>query len=100
MNGIRVIRTIAFDLTIGSEVIVNAKTFIVRSFDLERQVVSLEVKLSDVFLGETSLPNINTQVKIKQFPIAKVVGTGAVTILNDKLLTIGDIPYGQKLDDN
>ena len=44
MNGIRVIRTIAFDLTVGSEAIVNGKTFIVRSFDLERQVVSLEAK--------------------------------------------------------
>lgn len=100
MNGIRVIRTIGFDLTIGSEVIVEGKTLIVRSFDLERQVVSLEFIHDDVFLQNTKLPEINKKVKILQIPIAKVVGTGAVTILNDKLLTIGDIPYGQSANNN
>ncbi|MBT6046276.1 MAG: hypothetical protein HOG49_05585 [Candidatus Scalindua sp.] len=100
MNGLRVIRTIAFDITVGSEVIVGGKTLIVRSFDLERQVVTLEVPLDDVFLKSNPLSTMNKQVKTFQAPIAKVVGTGMVTILNDKLLTIGDIPYGQGLSNN
>jgi len=100
MNGLRVIRTIAFDLTIGSKVIVANRTLTVRSFDLERQVVTLEAELDDVFLKNNRLVGLNKQVKTVQFPIAKVVGTGAVTVLNDKLLTIGDIPYGQGLGNN
>jgi len=100
MNGIRVIRTIAFDITIGSEVIVGGKTYTVRSFDLERQVVALEAVLDDVFLQTSRLQDINKKVREMQFPIAKVVGTGIVTILRDKILTIGDIPHGQSIDAN
>lgn len=100
MNGIRVIRTIGFDITIGSNVIVGGKTCIIRSFDLERNTVTVELPLDDVFLQNSRLPEINKKVKTAQFPIAKVVGDGMVTILNDKLLTIGDIPYGQELNNN
>lgn len=94
MNGIRVIRTIAFDLTIGSEVVVDGKTHVIRSFDLERHTVSIEWTPDDVYLMTAPLNEINKHAKIIQLPIAKVVGTGAVTILNDKILTIGDIPHG------
>ena len=100
MNGIRVIRTIAFDLTIGSEVIVNDKTHTVRGFDLERGIVTLETGLDDVFLKTDKAMDINKRVRDMQFPISKVIGTGAIMILRDKLLTIGDIPYGQPISDN
>ena len=100
MNGIRVIRTIGFDLTVGSECMVEGKTYTVRGFDLEREVVTLEVVLDDVFLQTQPLSEVHKKVRDLQVPVARVVGTGTVSILRDRLLTIGDIPYGQSVNDN
>ena len=93
MNGIRVIRTIAFDLIIGSKVVTNDRTMTVRGFDIERQVVTLEVDYDDVFLQTVSLSKLKKVKKTIQVPIANVVGANKIVVISDKLLTIGDIPY-------
>lgn len=100
-NGYRVIRTIAFDILIGDEVIVAGKTAILRSIDLEQNIAEVEFfEISDDTLREIPLKELPKKVRRYHCPIEQVVGNNRVTVNRDKILSIGDIPYDRRLDND